>query len=251
VSFDLTARIIGDTDIKDRSEFTVLLALADATNKEDQTCYLGLSTIGRVARIDRRSAIRTISSLEKKRWIQVTRERRPSSRDNLPNVYVITKYGGGVVSLGSGVVSLGVVAPGHQGSDKSHAEVVAWCHPNQEENQEYNQEEKKEPLPASPESEPEPSDKKRPRCLDDVIAFVESDPTCRKEFIDKKDAAAWYGRRTEANWKKKGGETKDWRQEIRTWANSNWFPSQKLPTGEKKSRKEAILEEREAERRTV
>jgi hypothetical protein len=87
--------------------------------------------------------------------------------------------------------------------------------------------------------------------LDDVIAFVETDPTCIREFIDKKDAAAWYGQRTGASWKKRGGETKDWRQEIRTWANSNWFPSQKLPTGEKKARIAAILEEREAERRTV
>jgi hypothetical protein len=90
MSFELGGKVIEDPDITDRYEFTVMVAIAEATNRETMTAYPSLSRISRVARCTRRQVIYVLSRLEKKGWITVIR--RCEGGEHSPNLYQITKY---------------------------------------------------------------------------------------------------------------------------------------------------------------
>ena len=92
MSFELAGRIIGDPEIRDPYEFTVLLALADATNKETHTCYPSVGRIAFFARISRRKAFLVIKALERKSWVQIIR-RRGKKKMSQSSIYQIIKYG--------------------------------------------------------------------------------------------------------------------------------------------------------------
>lgn len=92
MSFELAGRVIGDPELSDIAEFTVLLALADATNKETHTCYPSVGRIAAVARISRVKAFRVLKAIEAKGWIQIVR-RRGKKATFQSSVYRIIKYG--------------------------------------------------------------------------------------------------------------------------------------------------------------
>lgn len=106
MSFELAGKVIGDPEITSIQEFTVLLALADATNKETHTCYPSAHRIAFVARITRRRVFIILKTLEKKGWIQILR-RHSTKKVPRASIYRITKYG--VPSTPS------IVSPGHHG----------------------------------------------------------------------------------------------------------------------------------------
>lgn len=201
----LLGKVIEDPEITDPTECLVLLALADATNKETLLCYPSVIRISEVARCDRSTAIRVLKRLERKGWIQIIRRKGPSGVD-LANTYRIIKYG----------ELMPAIEPKGEGGTARPSPVaqrdprVVLTPPG---NIKEPKEEKKRgsPILAKP-TEAE------------VISYVTSELRMTEE-----DGRAIYDSWLANGFRTKSGPLRDFKAAARNWKRSKWFPSQKNP----------------------
>jgi hypothetical protein len=89
---NLVGRVLEDfEEISDIQSFAVLVALADATNKETMTAYPTVKRIAEMSRLSERQSTRVLLGLEARGWVQIIR-RKNDSGANLANLYRIIKY---------------------------------------------------------------------------------------------------------------------------------------------------------------
>lgn len=249
MSYELSGRVIGDMEITRTAEFTVMLALADSTNKKTMLCYPSHARIAALSRCSPRAAIRTLSALEKKGWIQIIRRKDPE-KGNLANTYRITKYG---------------VPPSRHPSDSQSPPLVTIRqkvvstshHPSDSQSPKPGREPVKEPINTnsfSLSADPEKKDKRRPASFEELLRFSKSDPSCIRQCVDRNDCQHYWDKMEDRGWfrdEKCKQPIKDWKANFREWATGHWLPSGKLPPALREEHVRKYKENRLAELRTA